>query len=129
MRYTDRIKNLVTVSPRLSRVWIRTGDPRMPLKAIWFDDAGLNPSGRQNHSAQRDEAIELIDDHLCLAAWAARMATARQALSRDKACWAVASLVDVVLRECRLTAPWRAPRCRRDGTMTLPRINLRRSAL
>jgi hypothetical protein len=72
MLYTDRIKNLSavypkleqrikteesrppvqgvgrdepkvqSVRPQLSQVWIETGDPQMPLKSVWIDEPELH---------------------------------------------------------------------------------------
>ena len=41
MLYKDRIKNLVNVCPQLSRVWIKTDDPRAPLKSVWISETTL----------------------------------------------------------------------------------------
>ncbi len=30
------------VQPQLSRVWIETGDPQMPLKSVWIDEPELH---------------------------------------------------------------------------------------
>ena len=55
--------------PKLSRLWIKTGDPRTPLKGVWIDDSKLHRVMNDVHAAQRDnEPAELEDDHLCLAA-------------------------------------------------------------
>ena len=42
MLFKDRIKNLTAVYPRLSRVWINTGDPKMPLKGVWIAESCLH---------------------------------------------------------------------------------------
>jgi hypothetical protein len=41
MLYKDKIKNLSAVYPELARVWIKTGDSRMPLKGVWIDESKL----------------------------------------------------------------------------------------
>jgi len=56
MLYTNRIKNLTAVYPPLSRVWIKTGDPRMPLKSVWIDEVALY--------TMATEESELVEDHL-----------------------------------------------------------------
>ena len=57
------------VYPQLSRVWIKTGNPRIPLKSVWFDETKLPMAGREfctgNHEAA---AHEIAEDHLVLAA-------------------------------------------------------------
>jgi|HubBroStandDraft_1064217.scaffolds.fasta_scaffold1641968_1 hypothetical protein len=56
MLYTDRIKNLTAVYPPLSRVWIKTEDPRTPLKSVWIDEVALH--------VMATEESELVEDHL-----------------------------------------------------------------
>lgn len=69
MLFTTRINNLVTAYPKLSRVWIRTGDPRTPLKGVWIDESKLHRVMNDAHATQHDdEPAELSDEHLCLAA-------------------------------------------------------------
>ncbi len=69
MLYTTRIKNLVTAYPKLSRVWIKTGDPRTPLKGVWIDESKLPCVMNDVHAVQHDDdPAELSDEHLCLAA-------------------------------------------------------------
>ena len=69
MLYTDRIKNLTAAYPKLSRVWIKTDNPRMPLKSVWISESALHRSIAENHVAQPDrEAAELTEDHLLCAA-------------------------------------------------------------
>ena len=69
MLYTDRIKNLAAVYPKLSRVWIKTDNPRMPLKSVWISETALHRALDQSHSPQcRAETAELAEDHLlCIA--------------------------------------------------------------
>ena len=69
MLFTTRINNIVTAYPKLSRVWIKTGDAKTPLKAVWINESQL---GRVMHdpcvAMHGDESTELAEDHLCLAA-------------------------------------------------------------
>jgi hypothetical protein len=69
MLYKDRIKNLCAVYPELARVWIKTGDPRTPLKGVWIDESNLRSIQNDLDSANGDnETAELTEDHLVLAA-------------------------------------------------------------
>ena len=69
MLYTDRIKNLTAAYPKLSRVWIKTDNPGMPLKSVWMSESALRRAIDENHVAQPDsETAELTEDHLCCAA-------------------------------------------------------------
>jgi hypothetical protein len=55
----------VTVNPQLSRVWIKTGNPRMPLKSVWINEAKLRGFGEQLCAAEREqESREVSEDHL-----------------------------------------------------------------
>jgi hypothetical protein len=69
MQYKDRIKNLAAIYPELTRVWIKTGDPKLPLKGVWVDESKVrrmaNATAVEN---QPSETPELAEDHLCLAA-------------------------------------------------------------
>jgi hypothetical protein len=69
MLYKDRIKNLAAIYPALTRVWIRTGDPRLPLKGVWVDESKVrrlaNATAVENKPS---ETPELAEDHLVLAA-------------------------------------------------------------
>jgi len=67
MLFTTRINNIVTAYPKLSRVWIKTGDPRTPLKGVWIDESKLHCVTADLRSAD-DEPAELPEDHLCFAA-------------------------------------------------------------
>jgi hypothetical protein len=67
MRYTDRIKNLAPLYPELSRVWIKTDDPRRPLKSVWISDSLLRNADHESCSCET-EAPELSEDHLRLVA-------------------------------------------------------------
>lgn len=69
MLYTDRIKNLTSAYPRLSRIWIKTDDATLPLKSVWISESALHDAvdkgwGTKSHP----ETAELTEDHL---AWAA----------------------------------------------------------
>jgi hypothetical protein len=69
MLYTDRIKNLTDCYPQLSRVWIKTDDPRMPLKGVWINEAALRSGTEEHREASCDtQTAELAEDHLLLAA-------------------------------------------------------------
>jgi len=55
--------------PQLSRVWIRTDNPRMPLKSVWINEAKLHHFEPAICSTEREsESRECADDHLVLAA-------------------------------------------------------------
>lgn len=69
MLYTDRIKNLTGVYPKLSLVWIKTDNPKMPLKGVWINEAKLRSFADQGRAEEREcENRELAEDHLALAA-------------------------------------------------------------
>jgi hypothetical protein len=69
MLYKDRIKNLTTCYPELTRVWIKTEDPRTPLKGVWISQSALLNSVEEHSDASLDtEAAELAEDHLLMAA-------------------------------------------------------------
>jgi len=69
MLFTTRINNLVTARPRLSRVWIKTGNPKTPLKAVWTNESQLSRAMNEPCAAVRDDSpAELAEDHLSLAA-------------------------------------------------------------
>ena len=56
-------------NPQLSRVWIKTGDAKMPLKGVWTNDAKLRSFANEVCVEDRDgESRELAEDHLALAA-------------------------------------------------------------
>ena len=70
MFYKDRIKNLTTFYPELTRVWIKTEDPRTPLKSVWINDSAFRKVADDHHCALCDaESTELAEDHLLLASW------------------------------------------------------------
>ena len=69
MLFKDKLKNLSTVYPELSQVWIRTGDPKLPLKAVLIDESKLNQMLNESGPADSvGESAELAEDHLALAA-------------------------------------------------------------
>jgi hypothetical protein len=69
MLYKDRIKNLSYVYPHLSRVWVKTDDPRTPLKSVWMSDTALHCATEDDCAKSSDtEIAEFADDHLLLAA-------------------------------------------------------------
>jgi hypothetical protein len=68
MRFEDRIKNLTEIYPHLSRVWINTGDPKLPLKGVWIDESRLNRVADEACASPREsETTELAEDHLLAA--------------------------------------------------------------
>jgi hypothetical protein len=69
MLFKDRIKNLCAVYPELTRVWIKTGDPRTPLKGVWIDESKLRSlQSKPATKIGENETAELTEDHLVLAA-------------------------------------------------------------
>ena len=76
MLYTNRIKNPTSVYPRLSRVWIKTDNPKMPLKSVWIEEEKL----LRGELCTDEHATSLADDHLAFAAnpvcslWTPRLA-------------------------------------------------------
>ncbi len=68
MLYTTRIKNLTTFYPKLSRVWIKTDDPQVPLKSVWINESALQDSHRENRSGKREiKTAEVAEEHLLAA--------------------------------------------------------------
>jgi hypothetical protein len=68
MLFKVKFHNLAT-SPDLSRVWIRTGDPKFPLKAVWINQSQLRRTVSETFSSDlSSEAPEFAEDHLALAA-------------------------------------------------------------
>jgi len=63
MLFQDRIKNLMTAYPRLSRVWIKTDNPRLPLKSVWIDESALHRAASETGTAA-EETAEFAEDHL-----------------------------------------------------------------
>ena len=69
MRYTDRIKNLASLYPDLSRVWIKTDDPRLPLKSVWISESALRSCQHENCVCSCvTNSTEPAEDHLLLVA-------------------------------------------------------------
>lgn len=69
MHYKDRIKNLTTFYPELTRVWIKTDNPRAPLKGVWMSQSALlNATDEPSGGSLDTEAAELAEDHLLMAA-------------------------------------------------------------
>ena len=69
MLHTTRINNLVTAFPKLSRIWIKTGNPRTPLKAVWINESQLSRAMNDTDTALQDDVpAELAEAHLLLAA-------------------------------------------------------------
>ncbi len=54
MLYKDKIRNLTAVYPELARVWIKTGDPRTPLKGVWINGSQLHPLTGEPDTANRE---------------------------------------------------------------------------
>lgn len=68
MLLTNKINNLTAMYPQLSRVWIKTGDPKTPLKGIWIDDSRLHRIANEACASPREsETTELAEDHLLVA--------------------------------------------------------------
>ena len=69
MLYKDKIKNLTAVYPELARVWIKTGDPKAPLKGVWINESQLRRlTGDPDQAKRESETAEFAEDHLALAA-------------------------------------------------------------
>jgi len=65
----DRIKNLTTFHPELTCVWIKTENPRTPLKSVWISQSALlNAVHEDSGGSLESEAAELAEDHLLMAA-------------------------------------------------------------
>lgn len=65
MLFQTHIRNIVTQQPKLSSIWIKTGDAKAPLKRIWMNESSL----RELHPEVSAESIidtsaELTEDHL-----------------------------------------------------------------
>jgi hypothetical protein len=57
------------IKPQLSRVWIKTGNPRMPLRSFWIDEGKLHDhTAKAFVSACESDTQEHAEDHLILAA-------------------------------------------------------------
>ena len=69
MLLTTRINHLTAICPQLSRVWIKTGDPRIPLKGVWIDESQLHRTTVEASASPREaETSDLTEDHLPAAA-------------------------------------------------------------
>jgi len=69
MLFRTRMNNLVAACPRLSRIWIKTGNPKTPLKAVWINESQLSRAMNDSRAAMHDDApAQLAEDHLSLAA-------------------------------------------------------------
>ncbi len=69
MLFLVKTKCPFTVNSQLSRVWIKTGNPKMPLKSVWIDETKLHTdTAKFVLAAHESEAQELTDDHLAFAA-------------------------------------------------------------
>lgn len=55
MLFTTRINNLVTAYPKLSRIWIKTGNPKTPLKAVWINESQLSRAMHDTCAAMPDD--------------------------------------------------------------------------
>ncbi len=68
MLLTNKINNLTAMYPQLSRVWIKTGDPKTPLKGVWINDSPLHRIADQACASPREsETADLAEDHLLVA--------------------------------------------------------------
>jgi hypothetical protein len=69
MLFKHKIQTPTAAYPRLCRVWIKTGNARMPLKSLWIDESKLDGSaGETGASTAETENSEYADDNLRLAA-------------------------------------------------------------
>jgi hypothetical protein len=69
MLLTTRINHQSAIYPQLSRVWIKTSDPRVPLKAVWTSESQLHRLADQASASPREsETTPLAEDHLLTAA-------------------------------------------------------------
>jgi hypothetical protein len=46
--------------PQLSRVWIKTGDARYPLKAVWIEESALSRQTAKYDDEIHCHAVDLI---------------------------------------------------------------------
>ena len=69
MFYKDRIRNLVAAYPKLSAVWIKTEDERLPLKRVWVNESQMlaQPEAPEVFTTET-ETVEQSEDHLAFAA-------------------------------------------------------------
>lgn len=69
MLFTTRINNLVAAYPKLSRIWIKTGNPKTPLKAVWINESQLHRVvNNLPQCDSEDKPSALAEDHLRMAA-------------------------------------------------------------
>ncbi len=69
MLFTTKINNLVTAYPKLSRIWIKTGNPKAPLKAVWINESQFSRAMNDLPAVVHDDdSAESAEDHLSLAA-------------------------------------------------------------
>lgn len=67
MFYKDRIRNIVAAYPKLSAIWIKTEDERLPLEQVWINESQLfTQPERSEVVAIESETIEQSEDHLAL---------------------------------------------------------------
>jgi len=67
MLIKGRTNYAFNVNPKLSRVWIKTGNSRLPLKSVWIDESKLHVCDGEFCSANH-ESDSCDDAHLVLAA-------------------------------------------------------------
>lgn len=68
MLLTNKINNLSAMYPQLSRVWTKTGDPKVPLKGVWINDSRLLRIADEACASPREsETTEHAEDHLLAA--------------------------------------------------------------
>ena len=69
MLLKNRIDTWTGSYPNLSRVWIRSGDPKTPLKGVWIAESRLHRLAEEACASPREsETVDLADDHLLLVA-------------------------------------------------------------
>lgn len=69
MLFQNRSTNNATAYPKLSSVWIKTSDVRMPLKRVWISESQLQAFQPECPVAKASsDTNELAKDHLCLVA-------------------------------------------------------------
>jgi hypothetical protein len=62
MLLNNTIQNLT--GSRLSRVWIKTGDSKTPLKGVWINESRVQRfAGEVSALHDDNESNELVDDH------------------------------------------------------------------
>jgi len=69
MLYTTGIKNLTQAYPKLSRVWFKGNNARMPLKSVWIDEAKLHRTADEVGAPMLEtDSAEVPEDHLVFVA-------------------------------------------------------------